>query len=814
MKVGSWTAYAIVAISSAPIQAQVCEPLWSDAFANRTFNGSVHALKMFDFGQGPELYAGGQFTIAGGVPAAGVARFDGEQWHPLGTELSSPGNPSVWAMKVFDDGKGASLYVGGGFTSAGGEPSAHIARWTGAMWEVVGGGVDNHVFTMAVHDDGSGPALYVGGTFDSAGGIPAKRIARWNGAEWSSIGDISGVLGSPVRAMISFDDGSGPALYVGGDFTHAGGVPSHSLARWRGTWEALPAIAITTGTQKIHAFEIHDRGFGPELYVGGSFSASFKQVARWTGTGWQTFPTIGLSALRTLLSYDDGNERALYAGSHTTGLAVFDGAAWSVIPETSQVRSLVAYTGAGGGDLVAGGDFGTFGGESARSIAIRRNGQWSALQQQEGLIGLGGEVAQEFEGEIYVGGRLHFAGGKPVSCLARWNGAEWNDVGGGVHGGSTLSTQVRAMAVFDDGSGEAMYIAGKFTQAGGAPAIHLTRWDGTNLMPLPGFGMSDELSVLLDGSELPQPFNNLYVAGRFTHAGGYLVNSIARWDGQQWQTLGGGVLRTNELPGDVHAMSTHDGGYGAQLYITGHFVEAGGMPANSIARWDGQQWRSLGGGLTQPHHAGGHVAGWGYALVTFDDGSGPALYVTGTFTEAGGVASPHLARWRNQTWEEVPSPLTRYGTAMTTMHDGARSLLVLNGQMPGGVLIAWDGQSWFPLHERFRSGENIQGLLTVERPGGAQSLFVTGGFAQMASHDSGNFAELRGCHRCFADCDNNGDLNVNDFTCFINEFAAAMALPVARQVEHYANCDSSTVPPVLNVEDLMCFINAFAAGCP
>ena len=30
----------------------------------------------------------------------------------------------------------------------------------------------------------------------------------------------------------------------------------------------------------------------------------------------------------------------------------------------------------------------------------------------------------------------------------------------------------------------------------------------------------------------------------------------------------------------------------------------------------------------------------------------------------------------------------------------------------------------------------------------------------------------------------------------------------------YANCDGSTTPPILNVADFSCFLNAFAAGCP
>jgi len=61
---------------------------------------------------------------------------------------------------------------------------------------------------------------------------------------------------------------------------------------------------------------------------------------------------------------------------------------------------------------------------------------------------------------------------------------------------------------------------------------------------------------------------------------------------------------------------------------------------------------------------------------------------------------------------------------------------------------------------------------------------------------------------CYANCDGSNVapiLNVNDFTCFLNRFAAG---------DTYANCDGSTVPPILNVNDFTCFLNKFAAGCP
>ncbi len=60
---------------------------------------------------------------------------------------------------------------------------------------------------------------------------------------------------------------------------------------------------------------------------------------------------------------------------------------------------------------------------------------------------------------------------------------------------------------------------------------------------------------------------------------------------------------------------------------------------------------------------------------------------------------------------------------------------------------------------------------------------------------------------CYANCDSSTTipcLNVLDFTCFLNSFAAGAS---------YANCDASTTIPVLNVLDFTCFLNRFAAGC-
>ena len=73
------------------------------------------------------------------------------------------------------------------------------------------------------------------------------------------------------------------------------------------------------------------------------------------------------------------------------------------------------------------------------------------------------------------------------------------------------------------------------------------------------------------------------------------------------------------------------------------------------------------------------------------------------------------------------------------------------------------------------------------------------------------FDDVRVCIQqaaaCYANCDHSTTqpcLNVLDFGCFLNQFAAGAT---------YANCDNSTTPPVLNVLDFGCFLNKFAAGC-
>ncbi|MBN1511133.1 MAG: hypothetical protein JXB13_03895, partial [Phycisphaerae bacterium] len=162
---------------------------WSDLDGG--MDNRIHALTVFDDGTGPALYAGGDFTTAGGVPARHIAKWNPGapgQWLALGDGVSGSPYSNVHALGVLDDGNGSALYVGGSFTVAGGVSASNIAKWDGTYWSALGAGMNLAVCALTAFDDGTGPALYAGGYFTTAGGVTVNSIAKWDGAQWSALG--------------------------------------------------------------------------------------------------------------------------------------------------------------------------------------------------------------------------------------------------------------------------------------------------------------------------------------------------------------------------------------------------------------------------------------------------------------------------------------------------------------------------------------------------------------------------------------------------------------------------------------------------
>ena len=206
-----------------------------------------------------DLVAAGLFTAIDGVPANGIARWNGTSWSPLGSGFPA----TVSTLTVLP---GGDLVAGGFFAAAGGSSANRVARWNGTVWSPLGaglGGVNSFVHSLATLPSGD---LVAGGRFTSAGGVPAANIARWNGSSWSAFGaGVEGDLGV-VECMASLPNGN---LVVGGRFVTAGGLVSPNLAQISTT---CPASSVASGTGCSGSGGLMQLSAMTQPWLGGTYS--------------------------------------------------------------------------------------------------------------------------------------------------------------------------------------------------------------------------------------------------------------------------------------------------------------------------------------------------------------------------------------------------------------------------------------------------------------------------------------------------------------------------------------------------------------
>lgn len=191
-------------------------------FAVESFAGNLYFAGRFDRIRVPDGMGGEVVT-----ESRNVMGFDGSGFLSVGGGVIRSGSVQGFAMalKVFDDGSGDALYIGGSFNSSatGGVALPGVARWDGNALTSVGQGFPiSQVRSLEVHDDGSGPALFAAGTFTTdAPGAPIRRLAKLVAGTWI---EVAGGTGSNPARLVVLQDGR---LAVGGSFTEVGapGVP-------------------------------------------------------------------------------------------------------------------------------------------------------------------------------------------------------------------------------------------------------------------------------------------------------------------------------------------------------------------------------------------------------------------------------------------------------------------------------------------------------------------------------------------------------------------------------------------------------------
>ncbi len=137
-----------------------------------------------------------------------------------------------------------------------------------------------------------------------------------------------------------------------------------------------------------------------------------------------------------------------------------------------------------------------------------------------------------YNGELYIGGSFNVGSGNPSDRIARWDGSQWLDVGGGI---ATFGSQIYDMKVFN---GE-LWAGGNFSMAGGVPTQYIAKWDGINWC---GFG-----DTLNNGVNAIEIYNNeLYIGGGFLKINSDTMNYIAKWIGGNFTDTCGNTSGINE----------------------------------------------------------------------------------------------------------------------------------------------------------------------------------------------------------------------------------------------------------------------------
>ncbi len=536
--------------------------------------------------------------------------------------------------------------------------------------ETIGNENDSYVFAMAVNND----KVYVGGDFTAAGGVSAQNIACWDSAlsRWSALG--SGIDGR-VEAIAVY----GSYVYVGGDFSHAGGVATGPLARWDAntqTWSAMGTILQDTISPGVFTIAVSGAG---EVTIGGNFKSVdgilMNNIARRDSSGW-----------------------------HSLGSGITSGVNSNTRVNSIFVSSAITY---------AGGIFTMAGGYAANNIAL-----WDGVSWHPIAGGVGGfnavvnAIVYSGGDQIYVGGYFTQAydghgNTTPVNSIAVWDGAAWSNMSGGVN------VDVSSLLYRGDG----LYVAGRFTSAGGAPARRLARWTGASWVSVKdpaeiNDGVDNNVYAITANS------NYLFVGGSLEQAGDHSAHHIAayQWTQKKWSGMGGSPNTT------VRALAISSG----YLYAGGSFTSVSNLPQAYLARWNmtSKTWYMAGNGAAITGCLGFNCTP--VVNTIFIDGDD--LYIGGNFTKIGSLTVNGIARFNGSDadygWHALgsgvdcaPVPcvpvvrdIVRYNGAIYA----GGSFTIIGGKTANNVAF-WDGAAWNALDD-FTTNHGTNGPVYVLNP--------------------------------------------------------------------------------------------------
>ncbi len=374
-----------------------------------------------------------------------------------------------------------NIFIGGTFSSVDGEWRHGLAKLRAntvpmldPTWAASAG---PGISSLLLDDEG---ALYIGGNFSMANGVPRSKLARL-GADGVGALDPNWDPGAShvVHALAKADNGG---IFVAGRFTQIGGESISNLAKI-----LIAGVVDTTWSPSINNAVLDiSRGHAGMLYVGGTFTeidgSAALRVARLdedTGeldTGWNAATDLPVTAVVA-----DPSGGAWIGGLFTRVngesrlAAAFVNTSGSVGPETDveQPGKVWAMRRQPNGAVILGGDFAKVDGEERRNLVrLDSHGQLDPVWNPA----VDREVfALALSADtLYVGGEF-----RPVaSGIAEGYLAKLSSSGVGAidaEWNPTANGRVGNIELSPDG---AVFIAGMFTEVDGLPRAGLAKIDG------------------------------------------------------------------------------------------------------------------------------------------------------------------------------------------------------------------------------------------------------------------------------------------------------------------------------------------------
>lgn len=633
-------------------------------------DGQVNSMAVF-LG---ELYVGGNFSGINGKTVNGIARWNGTEWNTLGNGVYYG---SVQALCVYNN----ELWVGGNFEAADGDKSkAKLAIWSGGSWKSASGFAlasvwSTYVKCLAVVDD----KLFVTGYWYWDGIIlnngtlkkSVPQLVAYDGSKWSEPVTTFGVNTSQYVPIIASNANELVVAFPGLD--EVNGISAKGIAKWNSQsdrWSAFGS-GLSSGTQYAYTISAISTD-GNIVVVGGSFAEAggefvnnlalfslseqrWKPFASSSTNGLVVSEYYLLSKYPPLLKMIDNLLVAVgpfvYAGEYrVNSLAQWKGATWTPLGTGIQggisnrkisslfsIQGYISTLGAYDGGIIVAGDYSGIGGVTASCLALYKNSTFAEFGGGvNGAFTIPGNSTSELSVEcilvdgkdVYIGGTFQNAGGKLVNNIARWDGTQWNDLGGGVqNNGQTASAKIYCIKKMPDGR---IIVGGAFTKSGNISTRGLAVWNGTSWGLLGTIDSMDQVSAIRD---IEFDGKDVYIGGYIKTIEGKYVRNIARWDGLQWNEVSGGVSHALSS-GMVLVMKK----YGNKLYVGGSFNVAGQTEAKNVAVWDldNKKWSALGSGLRNNYDAG---------FVNSIVGVNDTVFFGGLFDRAGTTQTVNVAAW-------------------------------------------------------------------------------------------------------------------------------------------------------------------------